>query len=325
MKCTIFGDLVGKLSQLADNNGAQPMILVVQLFKPSVYLNETYIQNVRYVSCVLLKPDFPDVVAFRNSLMAQCDLASQQITQIEEHPDHSVGDELQGGALPLNSIEEVLNMTDVSSLFNPNVILCDEVSVGFWPVSCLLRVESSLVIILCLGMNVKLIFGSSSSVSFRYKLNIIVADGTGCLNLIVWNQERKLILGKSANEVRGEKAQPKIFETLLEKRFLFKVEVSSRNASSIDLGTNQSVSNQVPVAVSVEADSDLNAAAIVSLSKDSGTESNFGDGIGTPMKDGNGKAIPSADVSPLCNLDVQGSSSRTFRRSGGKRKSENLV
>ncbi|MED6199312.1 hypothetical protein PIB30_074811 [Stylosanthes scabra] len=43
--------------------------------------------------------------------MAQGDVASQQITQIEEQPDHSVGDELEGGACPLNSIEEVLNMT----------------------------------------------------------------------------------------------------------------------------------------------------------------------------------------------------------------------
>ncbi|MED6112253.1 hypothetical protein PIB30_059988, partial [Stylosanthes scabra] len=71
----------------------------------------------------------------------------------------------------------------------------------------------------------------------RYKLNIIVADGTGCLNLIVWSQEGKLILGKSANEVRALQ------------------------------GTNQTLSNPVSTVVSAEIDSDLNVAAIVSLSK----------------------------------------------------------
>ncbi|MED6205454.1 hypothetical protein PIB30_017878 [Stylosanthes scabra] len=41
MKCTIFGDLVGELVQLAARNDVQPLIVVAQLFKPSVYLNET--------------------------------------------------------------------------------------------------------------------------------------------------------------------------------------------------------------------------------------------------------------------------------------------
>ncbi|MED6199076.1 hypothetical protein PIB30_072529 [Stylosanthes scabra] len=106
MKYTFFGELVGRLVQLTDKNDGQPLILVAQLFKPSVYLNEVYIQNSRYVSRVLLNPNFPEVVAFKNSLMAHDDVVSQQITQLDSQPEYSVGDELEGGTPPISSIEE---------------------------------------------------------------------------------------------------------------------------------------------------------------------------------------------------------------------------
>ncbi|MED6185153.1 hypothetical protein PIB30_054285 [Stylosanthes scabra] len=69
MKCTVFEDLVGKLVQLAAKDDVQPLIVVAQLFKPCVYLNETYIQNTRYVSKVFLNPEFPEVIAFRDRLV----------------------------------------------------------------------------------------------------------------------------------------------------------------------------------------------------------------------------------------------------------------
>ncbi|MED6142282.1 hypothetical protein PIB30_112167, partial [Stylosanthes scabra] len=38
--------------------------------------------------------------------------------------------------------------------------------------------------------------------TLRYKLHAIVTDGTGCLNLMIWNDEAKQIIGQSAKEVR---------------------------------------------------------------------------------------------------------------------------
>ncbi|MED6194627.1 hypothetical protein PIB30_030252 [Stylosanthes scabra] len=116
MKCTVFGDLVGMVVQLVEKDDMQPLILVTQLFKPSVYLKEAYIQNSRYVSRVLLNPDCPEVIAFKNSLMAQSDAASQPITNVESKPAYSVGDELEGGARRLSSIEDVLNLTKVGRM-----------------------------------------------------------------------------------------------------------------------------------------------------------------------------------------------------------------
>ncbi|MED6154446.1 hypothetical protein PIB30_112644, partial [Stylosanthes scabra] len=134
--------------------------------------------------------------------MAQGDVASQQITQIEEQPDHSVRDELEGGARPLNSIEEVLNMTDEGECWILGSIVSVESGVHDW---CYLACNNcpKKVIEVKNGYKCKKCFRILADPPVRYKLNIIVADGTGCLNLIVWNQEGKLILGKSANEVRA--------------------------------------------------------------------------------------------------------------------------
>ncbi|RYR14642.1 hypothetical protein Ahy_B04g071298 [Arachis hypogaea] len=71
----------------------------------------------------------------------------------------------------------------------------------------------------------------------RYRLHIIATDGTGCIGLIIWNQEAKLVVGKSASEVKD---------------------------------------------LSVE--SDVHSAVVVSLSKDSGSESIFECGLETPGK-----------------------------------------
>ncbi|MED6227371.1 hypothetical protein PIB30_112847, partial [Stylosanthes scabra] len=104
--------MVGELVKLAARDDVQPLIIVAQLFKPSVYLNEAYIQNTRYVSQVFLNPNFPEVAAFRNSLLAQGEAATQGITHVDSQPQYSVEDELEGGARAITTIEDVMNQTD---------------------------------------------------------------------------------------------------------------------------------------------------------------------------------------------------------------------
>ncbi|MED6198954.1 hypothetical protein PIB30_071544 [Stylosanthes scabra] len=102
MKCTVFGDLVGKVVQLAEREDAQPSILVAQLFKPCVYLSE------------------------------QVDVASQAISHVESQPDYLIGDELEGGAHRINSIEEVLNFTHETSCWILAHIVSVEAGANGW-------------------------------------------------------------------------------------------------------------------------------------------------------------------------------------------------
>ncbi|MED6139148.1 hypothetical protein PIB30_081145 [Stylosanthes scabra] len=233
MKCTVFGDMVGELVQLAARDDVQPLIVVAQLFKSSVYLNDTYIQNTHYMSQVFLNPDFPEVAAFRNRL-------------------YSAEDELEGGARAITTIEDVMNQTHK---------------------------------------------------------------------------------GKHVN------LHPKVIQSFLEKKFLFKVSVSTQNVSSMDYvyavekicddealigiysstnsmeieGIDQSVSNMLPTTASAEADSQASGPRIVSLSKDTNSQGAFEDAGGSPEKAVGEDIIPSAGLSGLASPELSHSSTRSGR------------
>ncbi|KAL4313602.1 hypothetical protein AHAS_Ahas15G0001500 [Arachis hypogaea] len=53
---------------------------------------------------------------------------------------------------------------------------------------------------------------------FRYRLHVITIDGTEYIDLIIWNQETKLVVGKSASEVKdlSDSSLESIFECGLE-------------------------------------------------------------------------------------------------------------
>ncbi|XLU52443.1 hypothetical protein S245_047091, partial [Arachis hypogaea] len=140
----------------------------------------------------------------------------------------------------------------------------------------------------------------------QYRLNVVVTDGTGCINIMLWNQEAKIILEKSANDIRdimkdaNENACLKAFEPIIDRKFLFKLSISHKNLTSVDQaynavkisddetlivsiflkgvfvikfrihvvqGVEQGLSNVVPIIGNNDLDSDGNGAAIVSLSK----------------------------------------------------------
>ncbi|RYR48338.1 hypothetical protein Ahy_A07g034362 [Arachis hypogaea] len=94
LKCILFGNLVDKVKKLLDKAYGQPLVMVTQLFKPHLYLNEINIQNSFHVSRIYINPNFFDVVIFRDSPMKEGDLCSQGITHIQSRPPLSVSDEI---------------------------------------------------------------------------------------------------------------------------------------------------------------------------------------------------------------------------------------
>ncbi|MED6109227.1 hypothetical protein PIB30_031543 [Stylosanthes scabra] len=68
-------------------------------------LLNTYIQAVATTAAIFMK-----------SLLALGDAATQGIAHVESQPQYSVEDELEGGARAISSIEEVMNLTNMSSV-----------------------------------------------------------------------------------------------------------------------------------------------------------------------------------------------------------------
>ncbi|QHO24020.1 Putative single-stranded DNA binding protein [Arachis hypogaea] len=162
-----------------------------------------------------------------------------------------VSDELHGGSLPITTIEEVLDKTNVSSSIVATVVSIDVGGSDWYYASCKScprKLKENKGRYLC---------EHSGNVGFnsplRYRLHVIAADGTGYIGLIIWNQEAKLVVGKSASEVK-------------------------------DLsGVEQSVSNLLPTSFTNAAKSDVHFAVVVSLSKVC-SESIFECGLKTPGK-----------------------------------------
>ncbi|KAL4350420.1 hypothetical protein AHAS_Ahas10G0140200 [Arachis hypogaea] len=257
MKCTLFGELVDKALGLFDKDDGQPIILVAQLFKPNFYLNEVNVQNSLYASRLFFNPEIPDVLAFKNRLIKRGDLKAQCVNYIQSQPVNSISDELHGGSLPITTIEEVLDKTNKTSCWILATVVSIEVGESDW-----------------------------------YRLHVIAIDGTGCIGLIIWNQEAKVVVGKSASEVK-------------------------------DLsGVDQSVSNLLPASLTNEAESDVHSAAVVSLSKDSGSESIFECGLETPGKGVVANSNAGAAIGGLYSPDVQGSTTKPLKGRARKRKLE---
>ncbi|MED6167860.1 hypothetical protein PIB30_006831 [Stylosanthes scabra] len=66
MKCTLFGDFVGEALGYLEKTDVQPLVLVGQLFKPHVWLDDVNVQTSFYGSRVFFNPTFLDAAEFRN-------------------------------------------------------------------------------------------------------------------------------------------------------------------------------------------------------------------------------------------------------------------
>ncbi|XLR17497.1 hypothetical protein HN51_038462 [Arachis hypogaea] len=179
LKCTLFGDLVDKVEIFLDKADDQPLVMMTQLFKPHLYLNEINIQNSFHVSRIYINPDFPNVVIFKDSLMKEGDLCSQGITHIQSQPPHSVSDEIKGDYV--KSVEEILNMREEYTCWMVGTIVSIEHGVRDWCYascgSCPLKVQSvdeSILSSLATGGQIGTDSGvNSASVTSSFGLSII--------------------------------------------------------------------------------------------------------------------------------------------------------
>ncbi|MED6147019.1 hypothetical protein PIB30_117437 [Stylosanthes scabra] len=197
MKCTLFGDFVDQALRYLE-----PLVIVTQLFKPHVFLSDVNVQASLYASHVLFNPSLPAVVEFRDRLLTLGEEFTQPISHVKSQGQRSVTDEISSGEFPLRTVEEVLNMTEPCSCW----ILASIVSIeggrdGWFYASCkgcFKKVIPKNDVYHCgeCGQH-------GTKPPIKYRLKVIVNDFTGCLNLLLWNSEGSMIVGKSAAEVRA--------------------------------------------------------------------------------------------------------------------------
>ncbi|KAL4276841.1 hypothetical protein AHAS_Ahas20G0247500 [Arachis hypogaea] len=76
--------------------------------------------------------------------------------------------------------------------------------------------------------------------SCKYQLQIIVTDGSGCMKLLLWNKEKEQMMGKASVKFKElckwkkTKSYPKYLENIVDKRFLFKLNITYKNINAMD-------------------------------------------------------------------------------------------
>ncbi|MED6152765.1 hypothetical protein PIB30_095147 [Stylosanthes scabra] len=243
--------------------------------------------------------------------------ATQPISHLQSQEQQFVTEEISSGEIPFHTIEDVYNMTEAYASCT----------------GCYKKVISKNDYYQCGECGQR-----ASKPPLRYRIRVVITDSTGCLNILLWNPEAVLIVGKSATDVRAlsknEKScsYPKFFDVIIEKKYLFKIAVTLENMTSgdpfysvskisddqnlielygsqsamLEQIVDQSVENSHPVVVTVESSTDGSGGSTVSLSKDSPKGGNLEISLGSPAMSGKAKG--------------QGSNGKTFKRVGGKRK-----
>ncbi|XP_015964306.1 replication protein A 70 kDa DNA-binding subunit D-like [Arachis duranensis] len=174
IKCTLLGELVDEVLSHLEQDDGEPFLIVVQLFKSNMYLNSVNIQSSYYVSTCYFNPNLPEVIDFKKRLATDFISCSQRISQLKTQPQYLVTDEINASIVPVRTIEEVLNMTEVGK-DDWSYMSCK---------TCPKKVVQSKDKYWCdncrrVGFKVML----------RYRLQVIVTDGSGCLKLLMWNKE----------------------------------------------------------------------------------------------------------------------------------------
>ncbi|MED6161530.1 hypothetical protein PIB30_061635 [Stylosanthes scabra] len=124
-----------------------------------------------------------------------------------------------------------------------------------------------------------------------YCVTIVFADGTGCAKLIIWNKKARVIVVKTANELKVE--------------------------SVTSTGLSDGLGGMIGFGAIQENDSEVNCGSVVSLSNSNSKPSQQ-----TPIKLEVLERTQQVAMLESLSTDVQGSSNNTFKRVGGKRKLE---
>ncbi|RYR10353.1 hypothetical protein Ahy_B05g078819 [Arachis hypogaea] len=263
--------------------------MVVQLFKSNIYLSFVNIQSTYYVSSCYFNPNLPEVIDFKKSLL-------------ETQYQYPIIDEINTDIIPMRTIEEIVG-----------TIVSLEVGKDDWSYTscktCPKKVTQSKDTYWCDNC-----WRVGFKVMLRYRLQVIVTDGSSCLKLLVWNKEVEQMVGKvvekvkelfNINAVEGVYSITKLSD---DESLTSSYGVAN---SSCDASYSQMLAN-IPIA---ETDENSNEHAAISLSRSNGVSS-----YQTPAKRTSLDVADDSTAEAALPPDVQASANKTFKRNCGRKK-----
>ncbi|XLR46029.1 hypothetical protein HN51_030116 [Arachis hypogaea] len=263
--CVLFGDMVDQILPYLDDGRVEPLIVVLQFFRPSRWNEKTSVQSHFDISKLRINPDLEEVRDFRDRRLAAIPSNLVRISQVNTNNSHSGADELKRGDVTVNTIEEALNSTQEGPLWIAGTIVAINSGKDDWFYKscrkCPKKVETpignryecgkcghthgsaSLRFVfrftICFGWTMLLQFTKLCNLYNRFKVEVMAYDGTGSITLLLWDRETVQLCGRQAEQIKDEEelyaeGYPAALESLLERKLLFKVNVKSSNIKLYD-------------------------------------------------------------------------------------------
>ncbi|XP_025603635.1 replication protein A 70 kDa DNA-binding subunit A-like isoform X2 [Arachis hypogaea] len=237
--CVLFGDMVDQILPYLDDGRVEPLIVVLQFFRPSRWNEKTSVQSHFDISKLRINPDLEEVRDFRDRRLAAIPSNLVRISQVNTNNSHSGADELKRGDVTVNTIEEALNSTQEGPLWIAGTIVAINSGKDDWFYKscrkCPKKVETPIGNRYECGK----CGHTHGSASLRFKVEVMAYDGTGSITLLLWDRETVQLCGRQAEQIKDEEelyaeGYPAALESLLERKLLFKVNVKSSNIKLYD-------------------------------------------------------------------------------------------
>nr|XP_025702539.2 replication protein A 70 kDa DNA-binding subunit A-like [Arachis hypogaea] len=237
--CTIFGEMVDQLLRHMQDGRVEPLIVVVQYFKATRWNGKTSVQSHFDISQLHIDSNLKDVAEFRSRLLGGEPSSSVRISQVPSKTAWSGVEELKQGAVSVKTIEEVLIQHEEGPAWIAASIVAINVTKDDWFYKscrkCPKKVETPIGNRYECGK----CDHTHGSAALRFKVEVMVFDGTGSIRLLLWDKETSMLCGKRAEQIMEDDVivgdeYPKTLDNMMEKRVLFKINIKEANINQFD-------------------------------------------------------------------------------------------
>ncbi|XLR35502.1 hypothetical protein S83_063402, partial [Arachis hypogaea] len=218
LDCVLFGDMVDHILPHLEDGRVEPLIVVLQFFKPSRWNDKVSVQSHFDVSKIHVNPDMKEVSG---------------------HGVQFGAAELKRGGVIVKSIEDALNSTEEGPIWIGGTIVSINAGNNDWFYKscrkCPKKVETPI------GNRYECFKcgHTHGSASLRYKVEVIAYDGTGSITMLMWDRETTQLIGRQAEQIKDEdclegEGYPPTLDNMMDKKLLFKINVKTANINKHD-------------------------------------------------------------------------------------------
>ncbi|RYR67266.1 hypothetical protein Ahy_A03g013581 [Arachis hypogaea] len=239
ISCALFGKMVDELLPHLHDGRVEPLIVVLQYFKPNRWNGKTSVQSHFYVSKLHINDGLKEVVGFRNRLLSGVAVSSSRISQVSSQGGWSGADEINQGAVLVKTIEQALNVKEEGPIWICASIVSLNVGKDDWFYKSCRKCPKKVDTPIGNRYECTKCGHTHGCASLRFKVQVLVHDGTGSITLLLWDKETTQLCGKRAeqvmeNDVIGDDAYPPTFDNMMDRKVLFKINVKSANIKGFD-------------------------------------------------------------------------------------------